>query len=165
MGGNNSKQQADSNKTFLANERGDVNPPSTERRESDDVISKERKEFSEDHQNTVRCQKVFKTYNARLCDCIPAEEIMPHLVSHDIITVREMEDILAEKTRFRQARALLNGPILSAISGGYPKSFITFLYVLHSIHGCKMLCEEICTNLDISTEVISSESREYIPAY
>ena len=208
MGGNNSKQQADGNKTFLASKRSGVNPPSNKRRESNDVISKERKkfsenhrfkqqadgskpgsktssderddanpsnesdefilhskerkEFSEDHHSTERCQKVFKKYYARLCDCVPAEEVMPHLVSHDIITVREMEDILVEKTRFRQARALLNGPIWSAISGGYPKTFITFLYILHSIRGCKILCEEICTNLDISTEVISSESREYI---
>ena len=86
---------------------------------------------------------------------------MPHLVSNDIVTFREMEDIRVEKTSFRQAQALLNGPIYRAIRVGYPKPFITFLYVLYSIHGCKMLCEEICVDLDISTEVLSSESREF----
>ena len=167
MGGNNSKQQPDGSEPSLSHECDDANPPSNMRRNSGDVTShsKERQESSEDHHNTARCQKVFKTYYARLCDGIPVEEVLPHLVSNDIITVREMEDILVEKTTFRQARALLNGPIWRAISGGYPKAFITFLYVLHSIHGCKMLCEEICADLDISTEVLSSESREFEYSY
>ena len=163
MEGNNSKQQADGSKPSLSNECYGANPSN----ESDEVTlhSKERKEPSEDHHIrdhiTARCRKVFKTYYARLCDSIPVEEIMPHLVSNDIVTFREMEDIRVEKTSFHQAQALLNGPIYRAIAVGYPKPFITFLYVLYSIHNCKMLCEEICTDLHISTEILSSESREF----
>ena len=161
---NNSKQQADGSRPSLSNECDGPNPPVNKRRKSGDVTSnlKERKE--EDHHSTEQCQKVFKTYYARLCN-IPVEEVMPHLVSNDVITIREMEEILVEKTSLRQAQALLNGPIYRAIKVGYPKPFITFLYVLHSIHGCKMLCEEICTDLDISTEVLSSESREFKYSY
>ena len=88
---------------------------------------------------------------------IPVEEMLPHLVSKEVITMREMEDILAEKTTFRQARALLNWPIWRAISGGYPQAFVTFLCVLNSIRSCESLCEEICTKLNVSTEVISRE--------
>ena len=154
------KRQADGSKrgseTSSSNEREDANPSN----KSDEVILNSIKK-SEDHHNTVRCQKVFKTYYARLCDCIPVEEVLPHLVSNDVITVREMEDIRVEKTSLRQAQALLNGPIWRAIRVCYPKPFITFLYVLHSIHGCKMLCEEMCTDLCISTEILSSESREF----
>ena len=103
-------------------------------------------------------QKVFKAYYARLCDSIPVEVILPRLVSNGVITIREMEDVLVEQNTFRQARALLNGPIWRTISGGYPEAFITLLHVLYSIHSCKLLCEEICVNLKLSSEVIKSES-------
>ena len=108
-----------------------------------------------------RYQEVFTTYYATLCDAIPVEEVLPHLVSNKVITVREMEDVLAEKTTFRQARALLNGPIWRSISGGYPKAFVTLLCVLRSIDSCKALCEDIGTKLNIAAEVMTSESREF----
>ena len=111
---------------------------------------------------TERYQKVFKAYYARLCDCIPVEEILPHLVSNETITVREMDDILVEKTAFRQAHALLNGPIWRAISGGCPKVFIAFLCALNSVRNCETLCEKICSDLNVSTEVIANESREFL---
>ena len=114
------------------------------------------------YDETERYQNVFKTYYARLCDAILVEEVLPHLVSSDVITVREMEDILVEKTTFRQARALLNGPIWRAISGGYPKAFVTLLCVLRSVRSCESLCEGICSELSISAEVISNESRELL---
>ena len=104
-------------------------------------------------------KKVFKAYYARLCDSIPIEVILPRLVSNGVITVGEMEDVLVEKNTFRQARALLNGPIWRAISGGYPEAFITLLSVLYSVYSCKILCEEICANLKLSSEVIKSEFR------
>ena len=133
----------------------------------------ERKESNEDYNNldhlyqntereTEQYQKVFKAYYARLCDCIPVEEILPHLVSNEMITVHEMNDILVEKTALRQAHALLNGPIWRAISGGCPKVFIAFLCALNSVRSCKTLCEEICSDLDVSTEVIANESREFL---
>ena len=106
---------------------------------------------------TEKYQKVFKAFYAKLCDSIPVEEMLPHLVSNEVITMFEMEDVLAERTTFRQARALLNGPIWRAISGGYPQAFVTFLCVLHSIRSCESLCEEISTKLNISAEVISRE--------
>ena len=114
-----------------------------------------------EHSDVERYQKVFKVYYARLCDALPIEEVLPHLVSNDVITIREMDDVLAEKTTFRQARALLNGPIWGAISGGYPQAFITLLCILRPIRSCETLCEEICTNLNISMEVMTRESREF----
>ena len=155
MGGTNSKRQpksTQSTETSSTNklERSNVNP------------SNERKESSQEHHETERYQNVFKTYYARLCDAIPVEEVLPHLVSSDVITVREMEDILVEKTTFRQARALLNGPIWRAISGGYPKAFVTLLCVLRSVRSCETLCEGICSELGISAEVMSNESRELL---
>ena len=60
----------------------------------------------------------------------PVEEVLPHLVSNNVITIREMDDVLTEKTTFRRSRALLNGPIWGTISGGYPQAFITLLCVL-----------------------------------
>jgi len=124
------------------------------------------KEFLlQDHQKieprTERYQKVFTTYYAKLCDALPVEEILPYLVSSELITVREMDDVLAEKTSFRKAQALLNGPIWRAISGGYPEAFVTLLCVLNYLHSCVELCEEICTSLNISAEVIISESRKF----
>ena len=154
MGGTNSKQQpksTQSTETSSANKlKSSVDPPSNER-----------KEFSQEHHDTERYQNVFKTYYATLCDAIPVEEVLPHLVSNDVITVREMEDILVERTTFRQARALLNGPIWRSISGGYPKAFVTLLCVLRSIRSCEALCDEICRKLGISCEVMSNESREF----
>ena len=156
MGGSNSKQQpksTQSTETSSANEleRSSVNPPSSERKES-----------SQEYHDTERYQNVFKTYYARLCDAIPVEEVLPHLVSNDVITVREMDDILVEKTTFRQARALLNGPIWRSISGGYPKVFVTLLCVLRSVRSCEALCDEIFRKLGISScEVISNESCEF----
>ena len=96
-----------------------------------------------------------------MCDALPVEEVLPHLVSNDVITIQEMDDVLAEKTTFRQARALLNGPIWGALSGGYPQAFFTLLCVLHSIHSRETLCKEICTNLNISMEVMTKESCEF----
>ena len=159
MEGTNSKQQPESTQSTAetsANklERSNVNP------------SNERKESSQQHHrdDTERYQSVFKTYYARLCDAIPVEEVLPHLVSNDVITVRQMDDILVEKTTFRQARTLLNGPIWKAISGGYPKAFVTLLCVLRSVRSCEILYEEICSKLGISAEVImmSNESCELL---
>ena len=155
MEGTNSKQQlksTQSTETSSANklERSTVNP------------SNKGKESSQEYHDIERYQNVFKTYYARLCDAIPVEEVLPHLVSNDVITVREMDDILVEKTTFRQARALLNEPIWRAISGGYPKAFVTLLCVLRSVRSCGILCEEICSKLSISAEGMSNESCELL---
>ena len=47
--------------------------------------------------NTEQYQKAFTAYYAKLCDAVPVEKVLPHLVSNEVITVREMEDVLAEK--------------------------------------------------------------------
>ena len=112
-------------------------------------------ELSEEHRGDIdQYRKVFTAYYATFCKSIPVKEILPHLVSQEVITMQEMQDVLAERTTFEQACALLNGPIWRAISGGYPQAFVTFLCVLHSIRSCESLCEEICTKLNISTEVM-----------
>ena len=161
MEGTNGKHDNESSdpKASSANERDSVNTDSSLNKK-DEVISpsacsNERKESSE---NTELYKKVFKAYYARLCDSIPVQILLPHLLSNDIITMQEMENILVERTAFGQAQALLNGPIWRAISGGYPKAFIMFIRVLHCIHRCESLCNDICTDLNISAEVISSES-------
>jgi len=127
---------------------------------SENLPSSEKQESLQDHPDVERYQKVFKTYYARLCDTLPVEEVLPQLVSSEVITMREMEDVLAERTTFRQARALLNGPIWRSISGGYPEVFVALLCVLCRIRSCETLCEEICTKLNISSEVMTSKSRE-----
>ena len=76
--------------------------------------------------------------------------------------MREMDDILVEKTALFQAHALLNGPIWRAISGGYTKVFIMFLCILNSVRSCETLCEKICSDLDVSTEVIVNKSHEFL---
>ena len=119
-----------------------------------------RQKMEEHHGDIEQYQSVFTAYYATLCNSTPVEDVLPHLVSNEVITVREMEDVLAERTTFRQACTLLNGTIYRAISGGYPQPFVTFLCVLHCIRSCKTLCEEICTKLNISTEVMTSISRE-----
>ena len=149
----NGKQQARSNQPINLTKLDRDSPPS----------KKELCESPSDHNgdNTDRYQKAFTVYFAKLCDAIPVEKVLPHLVSNEVITVKEMEDVLAEKTAFRQARALLNGPIWGAISGGYPQSFVTFLCVLHSIRSCQTLSKEICTKLNISSEEIASKSSKF----
>jgi len=152
MGGNNSKQPDTSAPIETTSPTNSVpcsgNLPSNEKQEL------------QDHPDVERYQKVFKTYYARLCDALPVEEVLPQLVSSEVITIREMDDVLAERTTFRQARALLNGPIWRSISGGYPEVFITLLCVLRHIRSCEALCEEICTKFNISAEVMTSESCE-----
>ena len=157
MEGSNSKQQPKSTRPIATEtssaDEGSMNPPSNDKKESS--------EEHHDSDDTERYQNVFKTYYARLCDGIPVEEVLPHLLSNDVITMREMDDILVEKTTFRQARALLNGPIWRSISGGYPKAFVTLVFVLCSVRNCEALCKEISSKLGISAEVMSSESREF----
>jgi len=129
---------------------------------SENRFSNKKQELLQDHPraDVEQYRKVFQIYYARLCDTLPVEEVLPQLVSSEVITMREMEDVLAEKTTFRQARALLNGPMWRSISGGYPEAFVTLLCVLHRIRSCEALCEEICTNLNISVEAMTSESCE-----
>jgi len=127
---------------------------------SENLPSNEKPESFQDHTNVERYQEVFITYYARLCDALPVEEVLPQLVSSEVITMLEIEDVLAERTTFRQAHALLNGPIWRSISGGYPEVFVMLLCVLHRIRSCEALCEEICTKLNISAEVMTSKSRE-----
>ena len=159
----NSKQDNESSdpKASSANERNtnSVNPSLNKKSEviPPSASSNERKECSE---NTELYKKVFKAYYARLCDSIPVQILLPHLLSNDIITMQEMEDIRVERTTFCQAQALLNGPIWRAINGGYPKAFVMLLCVLCCIRSCESLCKDIYTELDISAEVISSETRE-----
>ena len=74
--------------------------------------------------------------------------------------MQEMEDIRVERTTLCQAQVLLNGPIWRAINGGYPKAFVMLLCVLRCIRSCESLCKDIYTELDISAEAISSETRE-----
>ena len=133
MEGTSSKQQPKPTKQPEPNPPTNSISPAT--RSNSGVTPPDSEEIGsfQEHSDIERYRKVFKVYYARLCDVLPVEEILPHLVSNDVITLPEMDDVLAEKTSFRQTRALLNGPIWRAISGGCPQAFITLLCALRSV--------------------------------
>ena len=53
-------------------------------------------------------KRTFTANYARLCEAVPVEQLLPELVSRDVITVQEMEEILAETTPIGKSRTLLN---------------------------------------------------------
>ena len=102
---------------------------------------------------TEEYKRTFTAYYARLCEALPVEEILPELVSNEVITVHEMEEILAEKTSIAKARALLNRHIFKGISAGCPEVLTTLLSVMRHLndHTCKALSKEMCARLNIAT--------------
>ena len=98
-------------------------------------------------------KRTFTAYYARLCEALPVEEILPELVSNEVITLHEMEEILAEKTSIAKARALLNRHIFKGISAGCPEVLTTLLSVMCHLndHTCKALAKEMCARLNIAT--------------
>ena len=104
MGGTSSKQQSlqhhnsnsPSKEISPATLQSGVTQPSDEKEETGHLDTST---------DTERYQKVFQEYYAKLCDVLPVEEVLPHLVSKNVITIREMDDVLTEKTTFRRSRA------------------------------------------------------------
>ena len=115
-------------------------------------------------QNVEKFRRCFQHYYATLCDVLPTDEMLPLLISSEVITMEEMLEIEAKETSSLRARALLSGPIWRAINGGFPDTFVRFLCVMSSlrIQSCQKLCEEICLNLGITDEVIAELSSKQL---
>ena len=79
-------------------------------------------------------------------------------MSNDLITMEEMEDILAEKQSSVKARCLLMGPVWRSINGGYLDTFIKMMCIMQVLpnKACELLSREICANLNISSEMITN---------
>lgn len=114
-------------------------------------------DFEDNHIKEYK--KTFIAYFARLCEVLPAEEILPELVSSNVITMDEMGEIADEKSSREKVQVLLNGHIWKGISSGCLQIFTELLYVMRSIHNheCETLSDEICTKLKINTADISRE--------
>jgi len=108
-------------------------------------------------------RRVFQRYFATLCDVIPTDQMLPRLVSSEVITMDEMDEIEAKETSLAKARTLLRGPVWRSVNGGYPDTFVRLLCVMRSlrVRSCEKLSEEICNNLDISNEEVSELTREW----
>jgi len=107
-------------------------------------------------------RRVFQQYYARLCAVLPAHEMLPSLLSCEIITMDEMEEIEAKETPSLKARALLKGPVWRAINGGFPDTFVKLLCLMHllRVRSCEELSEEIRASLSIPNKMILDASRE-----
>ena len=108
-------------------------------------------------------QEVFTRYYAKLCELLPAtvEELLPHLVTSNVISFEEEEEILTHSTSSSKARAVLK-PIRKALFEEIPRPFHQFLTVMQSSRHteCAELARQICSELNI---VISdTPSREFI---
>ena len=106
---------------------------------------------------------MFTRYYAKLCELLPAtvEELLPHLVTSNVISFEEEEEILTHSTSSSKARAILK-PIRKALFEEIPRPFHQFLTVMQSSRHteCAELARQICSELNI---VISdTPSREFI---
>jgi len=100
-------------------------------------------------------RKVFTRYYAKLCELLPAtvEELLPHLVTSNVISFEEEEEILLHSTSSSKARAILL-PIRKALFAGIPRPFHELLSIImkSSRHPeCAELARQICSELNIIT--------------
>ena len=101
-------------------------------------------------------RKVFQDYYYRLSKTLPTADLLPSLLSIEVITMDQKEEIQAKETSGMRACTLLDGPIWSGINSGYPDAFIRLLCLMRLIHNpsCEKLSEEISGHLNISDDVI-----------
>ena len=99
-------------------------------------------------------REVFTRYYAKLCELLPVtvEELLPHLVTSNVISFEEEEEILSQPTSSSKARAILL-PIPKALFEGIPRPFHEFLKVMQSSRHveCAELARQICSELNITT--------------
>ena len=107
------------------------------------------------HEQHSKYRKVFQDYYQKLSIALPTNELLPSLLSIEVITMDQKEEIQAKETSSLRACALLDGPIWSGVNSGYPDTFIRLLCLMR-LHNptCEKLSEEICVNLNISDDVI-----------
>ena len=112
-------------------------------------------------------RKVFTRYYAKLCELLPAtvEELLPHLVTSNVISFEEEEEILTHSTSSSKARAILK-PIRKALFEEIPRPFHQFLTVMQSSRHteCAELVRQICSELNIMETSTTAQdiSREYL---
>ena len=118
------------------------------------LLSPQPEETRDPKQNrrTEEYKRTFTAYYARLCEALPVEQILPELVSNGVITVHEMEEILAEKTSIAKAQVLLSKHIFKGISAGCLEVLTILLSVMcySGNHACLVLSKEICDKLNIA---------------
>jgi len=99
-------------------------------------------------------REVFTRYYAKLCELLPArvEELLPHLVTSNVISFEEEEEILLHSTMSSKTRAILL-PIRKALFEGIPRPFHELLSIMKSSRdpGCAELARQICSELNIIT--------------
>ena len=122
------------------------------------------KETNSEANQVEKCKQVFQAYYSRMAEVLPIEEILSDLVSNELITMEEMEEILTEKTSQKKSRSLLQGPIWRSISGGYQDTFIKMLCIMQLLQNkpCIALSQEICGELDMSSDMIKAWSANII---
>jgi len=162
MGGSNSKHKSLSKSSNLQNKTklstDDLEPVvslsvSSEQAESPVSMQLNRHQHTDTEEyDGCKVKTVFTKYYAKLCETLPTDEILPDLVSINLVTLHQMEEIMVEKTSSAKARALLNGPIGKSIDGNYPEAFTKLIGVMSHIPCCKRLSEEICEELGISVD-------------
>ena len=111
-------------------------------------------------------REVFTRYYAKLCELLPAtvEELLPHLVTNNVISFEEEEDIrLSHSTTLSKACAILL-PIRKALFEEIPRPFHEFLIIMQSSRHveCAELARQISFELnvmamDTSTQDLSRE--------
>jgi len=111
----------------------------------------------ENTEGSEKFRRCFQKYYAKLCAILPVDDILPNLLSCEVVTMKEMDEIEAKETSSAKASALLRGPVWRAIDAGLPDTFVILLCVMRAlgIRSCREFSEEICNKLDISDEVIS----------
>ena len=118
-----------------------------------DSRDQQREEGRVSHDNY---KAVFKCYYYKLSKTLPTADLLPSLLSTEVITMDQKEEIQAKETSGMRACTLLDGPIWSGINSGYPDTFIRLLCLMRLIHNpsCEKLSEEISGHLNISDDVI-----------
>jgi len=110
---------------------------------------------SESHDTAKAEREVFIRYYAKLCELLPViiEELLPHLVTSNVITFEEEEEIrLSHLTTSSKARAVLV-PIRKALFEGIPRPFHELLTIMQSSwhEECAELVRQISFELNIMT--------------
>jgi len=108
-------------------------------------------------------REVFTRYYAKLCELLPVtvEELLPHLVTSNVISFEQEEEILSHPTSSLKARAILL-PIRKALFEGIPRPFHEFLTVMKSSRSieCAKLARQIFSELNITTSDTEDTARE-----
>jgi len=109
-------------------------------------------------------REVFTRYYAKLCALLPVtvEELLPHLVTSNVISFEQEEEIFSHSMSSLKARAILV-PIRKALFEGIPRPFHEFLSIMKSSQNkeCAELARQICFELNITASDTEDAAREW----